>query len=395
MASLAAGYCVIMIFTSLSNPLHIDSVRVPSRGGAIGMTSCPGKKCPGAGGYHDRDLSMDLRAIRDWGAEILVSLIEEHEYHQVGIADFEQHLPEGMLHLKLPIEDASVPGPAWEQQWNLEGRLVRSVLRRGGRVCLHCMGGLGRTGMIAARLLVESGVHPEDAIRMVRAARPGTIETPEQEAYVRSFEGLWRMRDRFRGCLLAGACGDALGAPVAFDSHAAIGARFGAEGIRNFAPYRNGKAGLITDDTQMTLSLAEGLLRAAQAALYTCATEPEYDCACARAFSLGAGEQRHGHPTGYLASGTFARILCELAWNVPLAEAVQHTIEWLRQETGSEETIQKLQEALQRAESPDEASSCIARLGEGWVAEEALAIAVFCAVRAPSLEEGIVMAVNI
>ena len=49
---------------------------------------------------------------------------------------------------------------------------------------LHCRGGIGRTGTIAARLLVEFGVAPEEAIRMVRRARPGTIETPAQEEYV-------------------------------------------------------------------------------------------------------------------------------------------------------------------------------------------------------------------
>ena len=59
-----------------------------------------------------------------------------------------------------------------------------------GRQCslgfVHCRGGLGRAGMISARLLVESGVEPNAAIERVRAARPGAIETPQQEEWVRS-----------------------------------------------------------------------------------------------------------------------------------------------------------------------------------------------------------------
>jgi ADP-ribosyl-[dinitrogen reductase] hydrolase len=51
-------------------------------------------------------------------------------------------------------------------------------------VLLHCMGGLGRSGMVAARLLVELGEEPRTAIQRVRAARPGAIETAAQEAYV-------------------------------------------------------------------------------------------------------------------------------------------------------------------------------------------------------------------
>jgi len=66
------------------------------------------------------------------------------------------------------------------------------------------------------------------------------------------------LRDRFRGCLLAGAIGDALGAPVEFWSLAEIRARLGPDGVSG---YVNGEAA-ITDDTQMTLFTAEGLIRA-------------------------------------------------------------------------------------------------------------------------------------
>jgi ADP-ribosylglycohydrolase len=68
-------------------------------------------------------------------------------------------------------------------------------------------------------------------------------------------------RVRMRGCLLGGAVGDALGAPVEFLSLAEIRGRFGPEGIRDMAP-AYGRVGAITDDTQMTLFTAEGLLRA-------------------------------------------------------------------------------------------------------------------------------------
>ena len=68
-------------------------------------------------------------------------------------------------------------------------------------------------------------------------------------------------RDRFLGCLLGGAVGDALGAPVEFLSLATIRRTHGQGGIRDFAP-AYGRKGAITDDTQMTLFTAEGLIRA-------------------------------------------------------------------------------------------------------------------------------------
>jgi ADP-ribosylglycohydrolase len=69
-------------------------------------------------------------------------------------------------------------------------------------------------------------------------------------------------RERYTGCLLGGAVGDALGAPVEFDSLAGIRAQWGAAGVRELAP-AYGRPGAVTDDTQMTLFTAEGLLRAA------------------------------------------------------------------------------------------------------------------------------------
>src|SRR5262245_51851449 len=64
--------------------------------------------------------------------------------------------------------------------------------------------------------------------------------------------------NRVRGCLLGGAVGDALGAAVEFMSLTEIQRRFGEQGVLDFA----GRTAAITDDTQMTLFTAEGLIRA-------------------------------------------------------------------------------------------------------------------------------------
>ena len=68
-------------------------------------------------------------------------------------------------------------------------------------------------------------------------------------------------RERVLGGLLGGAIGDALGAPIEFDQLADIRARHGAEGVTRFLS-AYGTVGAITDDTQMSLFTAEGLLRA-------------------------------------------------------------------------------------------------------------------------------------
>ena len=67
--------------------------------------------------------------------------------------------------------------------------------------------------------------------------------------------------ERTLGCLFGGACGDALGAPVEFMSLREIHAQFGPKGIREFSLVYD-RVGVVTDDTQLTLFTAEGLVDA-------------------------------------------------------------------------------------------------------------------------------------
>ena len=171
--------------TSEKNPLRIDAVAVPGRAGVIGMTLCPGKKDPYAKfGAWDRDLQADLQVIRDWGASTIVTLMEHAEFWLLGVPDFEAKVSAGFRWLWLPIADGGVPAEEFERRWADAGAELHRRLAAGERVLIHCRAGLGRTGMIASRLLIESGMTPVQAMMAVRRARPGTVETLPQEQYV-------------------------------------------------------------------------------------------------------------------------------------------------------------------------------------------------------------------
>ncbi len=171
--------------TSQSHPIRIDHVETEG-GGRIGMTFCPGKKDPGAmTGAWDRDLDTDLLAIRDWGASLLVTLVEDHELELLGVPDLGQRARgNGMDWLHLPIVDVSVPSTRFEDDWPVYAGDMVTRLQGGESLVLHCRGGLGRTGLVAARLLIELGSDPGEAIRRVRERRPGAVETSEQESHV-------------------------------------------------------------------------------------------------------------------------------------------------------------------------------------------------------------------
>jgi ADP-ribosyl-[dinitrogen reductase] hydrolase len=172
--------------TSRTDPLRIDAIAAGATRGLIGLTICPGKHDPHAlTGAWARDLHADLLAIRDWGATALVTLIEAHEFELLRVPDLGERARDvGLDWHHLPIKDVSVPDERFEGGWREAGPGILARLREGERIVVHCRGGLGRSGLVAARMLVDLGVKPRDAVNRVRAARRGAIETVEQERYV-------------------------------------------------------------------------------------------------------------------------------------------------------------------------------------------------------------------
>ena len=174
------------IRTSLSHPLRIDELGIEGAVGLIGITFCPGKRGESYGGFRwERNLETDLNLIALWRADAVVTLIEDHEFEMLGVAQLGlQVLARGMEWHHLAIKDVAPPDTRFEEGWVASGPPLRGILRRGGKVLVHCRGGLGRAGTVAARLLVEFGVPHIDAIANVRRARVGAIETQEQMQYV-------------------------------------------------------------------------------------------------------------------------------------------------------------------------------------------------------------------
>jgi ADP-ribosylglycohydrolase len=293
--------------------------------------------------------------------------------------------------------------------------------------------------------------------------------------------------ERILGCLLGGAVGDALGAPIEFLTREGILEEHGPEGVTGFE-VAYGRPGAITDDTQMTLFTAEGFLRAQnrytrtgyckprvvmhRAYLRWLHTQgvPEEELrdeelgspldgwlveaadlhaqrspgnTCLRSLkswrSQGLGEPAgngskgcggvmriapaglfatdpfrfgcetaaltHGHPTGLLAAGAFAMVLSEIFLGRSVEVAIQTALWMTRGASESAETTAAIEAALGEAAargasgseapaSPSSSSEAIAGLGEGWVAEEALSIALYCALTAADFRSGVLAAVN-
>lgn len=271
---------------------------------------------------------------------------------------------------------------------------------------------------------------------------------------------------RIHASLLAGAMGDSLGAEIEFLSLAAIRQRY-PHGLTELPPHQ-GRKGAITDDTQMTLFTAEGLIRAAVRAdlrgiccpravvhhallrwywtqgerplletdrVGVVADErlharraPGLTCLAALGAATRFGEAAHndskgcgtimrvapvalaagrsgvyalaietsglthGHPTGQLAAAAWAELLAEVADGAALERTAAGLAARYRNLPHGAETADALEAALRTPR--DGRPETVEGLGGGWVAEEALAIALYCCLAAEELEEGLRMAVT-
>jgi ADP-ribosyl-[dinitrogen reductase] hydrolase len=177
--------------TSFSHPLVVDTVGVqhlPGVAGRIGMSIAPGKKdLNGYTGAHDRDLTADLDALyAQFPATVFVSLMEDFEYRKFGIATlFPEVRQRGSQLLHYPLVDVSVPTNKPSYRVLIEQ--LHTQIHAGEHILVHCKGGLGRTGLVVASLLVRLGHKSTEAVRITRETRPGTIQTAAQERWVHAY----------------------------------------------------------------------------------------------------------------------------------------------------------------------------------------------------------------
>jgi Cyclin-dependent kinase inhibitor 3 (CDKN3) len=153
-------------------PFTIAEVSLPGRG-AIGLCRMPGR-----GGA----LADDLAAIAAWSPRVVVSLAQAGELAAHGALTLGEALGAwDIAHRHFPIVDYGAPDAAAE--WAGLAAALHGALDDGQRVLVHCMGGCGRSGMVALRLMVERGEAPQAALERLRIARPCAVETDGQLAW--------------------------------------------------------------------------------------------------------------------------------------------------------------------------------------------------------------------
>jgi ADP-ribosylglycohydrolase len=423
-----------------ANAFRIDVI---SHGRAtIGVSPCPS--------------ANDLGAVAAFRPDAIVTLLSAHEQKLIGHADLPEILPPltPQWH-QVPMRTSAAPDARFERLWSYAGHRLRAVLRRGGRVLLHCDESGVRARRAAARLLAELGAPSGEAAARTHAqAAPALRPLAEHH-----------LAGRILGALVGGALGDAVGYPVEFKSRKQIRAAAGPDGLT--AP-----AGrlAVSDDTQMTLFTADGLLsglalggapsrdrimaRVRHAYLAWFRTQREDWTSAATGLSqhrelwavrapgstclaaLGAGARgtlaapandskgsgavmriapmglvpaieadaafhlahevaalTHGHPCGRLSAAALASLLRDLLDETPMTTALDRMEARLAAAPDGGDVLAMVRDARRLAACDDiPPEDAIAVLGEGWSGDEALAIGLYAALRADGFEEAIRLA---
>ncbi len=147
--------------------------------GSLGLTILPGRK------DYSRSIDDDLQQLKKAGVNIIIPLITDDEFHQFGVDDLlEEYDESGFLVHRLPIMDQLVSS---EQEMRKLVKFMDDHINEGKKIMVHCVGGLGRSGMAAASFLKYKGLSADEAVDVVRQARgPRAVESKIQEEFVQN-----------------------------------------------------------------------------------------------------------------------------------------------------------------------------------------------------------------
>lgn len=162
----------------MSHPYSFKSL--PHTPGALIFTPCPGTQATA--------LAESLETLKQAGAVALVTLMSDTELQENGVGELGVAAKQyGLEWHQLPIEDDQAPDENFEAGLGEIRHQLDALLASNKTLAIHCKGGSGRTGLFAARLLIESGMPRREAIAWVQELRPRAIQKPAHINYINQF----------------------------------------------------------------------------------------------------------------------------------------------------------------------------------------------------------------
>lgn len=170
--------------------MNFNLVRLENFGSEICLSAFPGREYTNVFSIDLMEEFFDFLDSNRYRS--LVSLVEVHEFDQfISYPKFEEKIGKRNFSWFFhPLKDMTAPDEIFRERFFETQSHLLENLRSGKKIAIHCKGGLGRSGTIAALLLRHLGFSAQKSIELVRKSRPGAIETEEQEIFIQSNSGL-------------------------------------------------------------------------------------------------------------------------------------------------------------------------------------------------------------
>ena len=162
----------------------VSRIEIPGHKAALLLTAFPGRTS--ANTFSEEKMASVFALLEKERCSHFLSLVEDDEFnYYCGKAVIEGEAAKRLIKwVHLPIADMDIPKNNTLTELNKIRPKLVTAIKADRSIAIHCMGGLGRSGTVAAMILVDLGIPFQSAIDVIRQFRPGAIETRAQENFV-------------------------------------------------------------------------------------------------------------------------------------------------------------------------------------------------------------------
>tara|TARA_R110001583_G_scaffold6499_1_gene32786 strand:+ start:4647 stop:5159 length:513 start_codon:yes stop_codon:yes gene_type:complete len=145
------------------------------------LTPCPGSK--------ELPLKPALQALKQYGANAVITLMTEKELQALSLNEIGATTKSlGLSWFHLPVTDDQTPDQTFNTLWQTAGPAIHRLLENEKSIAIHCKGGSGRTGLIAAQILLERGEALNKVVKRIQKLRPNAFNLEAQRDYIALIE---------------------------------------------------------------------------------------------------------------------------------------------------------------------------------------------------------------